>query len=138
MRSLKTTGGLTHGRGMTEIQRLVWLLSMPVTAEVNGALQEFTGVNYTASEQHKDTFASRIKRDMNDTKKILGFMDARNSFSEDSSLRCIATGVTADEQANADRAKEIGNEILTGMTGKSSEEYVFRKFNQASSGNQHK
>ena len=131
MRSLKTTGGLTHGRGMSEIQRLVWLLSMPVTAEINGALQEFTGVNYTSSEQHKDTFASRIERDMNDTKKILAFMDARNPFSEDPSLRCVVTGVTADERANADRSKEIGKEILTGMTGKSSEEYVFRKVNQA-------
>ena len=130
MRSLKTTGGLTHGRGMSEIQRLVWLLSMPVTAEMNGALQEFTGVNYTSSEQHKDTFASRIKRDMNDTKKILAFMDARNPFSEPS-LRCIVTGVTADERTNADRVKEIGKEILTGMTDKSSEEYVFRKVNQA-------
>ena len=89
MRSLKTTGGLIHGTGMSEIQRPVWLLSVPVTAEINGALQEFTGVNYTSSEQHKDTFASRIKRDMNDTKKILAFMDARNPFIEDPSLRCI-------------------------------------------------
>ena len=45
-------------------------------------------------------------------------------------LQYIVTGVTADERTNADRAKEIGKEILTGMTGKSSEEYVFRKVNQ--------
>ena len=30
MRSMKTSGGLTRGRGMTEQQRLIWLLSMPV------------------------------------------------------------------------------------------------------------
>lgn len=29
MRSLKTSGGLTRGRGMTEQQRLIWLLSTP-------------------------------------------------------------------------------------------------------------
>ena len=66
------------------------------------AVQEFTGVNYTATAQHKDTFASRIKRDMNDTKKTLGFLDERYPFSEDPSIRCIATGVTADEWTNSD------------------------------------
>ena len=30
MRSMKTCGGLTRGRGMTEQQPLIWLLSMPV------------------------------------------------------------------------------------------------------------
>ena len=34
MRSLKTTGGLTRGRGMLEVLKLVWLLSIPVTAEI--------------------------------------------------------------------------------------------------------
>ena len=33
MRSLKTSGGLTRGRGFTEQQRLIWLLSMPACAE---------------------------------------------------------------------------------------------------------
>ena len=32
---LKTTGGLTWGGGMTESQRLVWLLSTPACAQVN-------------------------------------------------------------------------------------------------------
>ena len=35
MRSMKTSGGLTRGRGMTEQQRVIWLLSMPACAEVN-------------------------------------------------------------------------------------------------------
>ena len=37
MRSLKTTGGLTRGRGMTETQRLVWCLARHACAEVNSA-----------------------------------------------------------------------------------------------------
>ena len=32
MRSMKTSGGLARGRGMTQQQRLIWLLSMPVCA----------------------------------------------------------------------------------------------------------
>ena len=38
MRSLKTTGGLTRGRGMEESQRITWVLSNPICAEVNNAL----------------------------------------------------------------------------------------------------
>ena len=54
MRSVKTSGGLTRGKGMTEIQRLVWLMSMPLCVEVNDAMQELTGIKYETSEQHKD------------------------------------------------------------------------------------
>ena len=70
---------------MSKVQRLVWLLSMQVTAEMNNSLQEFIRVNYTTSEQHKESFTSRIKKDMKDTKspgRILEFMDARNPFSD--------------------------------------------------------
>ena len=65
---------------MSETQRLVWLLSMPITAEVNNAMQQLTEVDYTTSEQHKDMSDSRIKRDMKDTKTILEFMGARDPF----------------------------------------------------------
>ena len=47
MRSMKTCGGLTRGRGMTETQRLVWLIAHPVCAEVNNAMQQLTGVQYS-------------------------------------------------------------------------------------------
>ena len=62
MRTLKTSGGLTRGRGMTETQRLVWVLSSPVCAEVKIALQEVTGVSYKTSDQHKDLTHSRQLR----------------------------------------------------------------------------
>ena len=35
MRSIKTHGGLTRVKGMTENQRLVWVLSMLVCASIN-------------------------------------------------------------------------------------------------------
>ena len=46
MRILKTSGGLTRGRSMTENQRLIWLLSMPSCAEINFTMQELTGTLY--------------------------------------------------------------------------------------------
>ena len=54
MCALKSSGGLTRGSGMTERQKAIWLLSMPVTAEINGAMQEFTGTKYETTDQHKE------------------------------------------------------------------------------------
>ena len=62
---------------MSETQRLVWLLSMPITAEVNNAMQQLTEADYTTSEQHKDMSDSGMKRDMKDTKTIVEFMGAK-------------------------------------------------------------
>ena len=59
MRSVKTTGGLTCGRGLTETQRFVWLLSMPTCAEVKCALQDLTAVAYNTSDQHKEAIRGR-------------------------------------------------------------------------------
>ena len=66
MRSLKSTGGLTRGSGMTEDMRNLWTLSAPVTSEYNIAMQDFTNLTYTTSPQHKDSTEARIKRDASD------------------------------------------------------------------------
>jgi hypothetical protein len=83
MRSLKTTGGLTRGRGMYESQRLTWRLSSPICAEVNNALQEYTSVHYNTSDQHKDMTKARQERDTNDTQKLLSFLTLKDPFDTD-------------------------------------------------------
>ena len=109
-----------------ETQQFVWLLSMPITAEVRNAMQKLTEIDYTTSEQHKDMSDSRIKWDMKDTKTILEFMEARDPFSEDSTLRSIVTGVIADNRVNVDKAKEVGQNILKTMAHKNTEGYTFK------------
>ena len=47
VRSMKTSRGLTRGRGMTETQCLIWLMAHPVCAEVNNA------ATYWCTVQHK-------------------------------------------------------------------------------------
>ena len=54
MRSIKTHDGLTRGKGMTENQRLVWVLSMAVCASINETMQKFSDVSYKTSDKHKD------------------------------------------------------------------------------------
>ena len=58
MRNLKTSGELTHGSGMTELQRNIWTLSTPVSAEVHNALQELSGLEKKTGEQN----VSRLER----------------------------------------------------------------------------
>ena len=52
MRSLKTTGGLTRGSGMSDITRAVWLLSNPIISTYSLTMEETVQVIYTGSEQH--------------------------------------------------------------------------------------
>jgi hypothetical protein len=92
MRSIKTSGGLTRGRGMNENQLAVWLLSMPECAEMNNAMQEFTDTAFCASEQHKEMTTARQNRDLKNMKIVAEFLSDRNPFTDDVTLRNIANG----------------------------------------------
>ena len=131
MRSIKTTGGLTRGHGMTDIQRLVWLLSMPACADVSHSMQEFTGVSCNTCEQHKDATQSRIKRDSEDTYKILNTLSDLDPFGPDPSLRGLVSRLTAHDSVNVDDAKDVGQLILKSMVGKSVTSISFVRKKQA-------
>lgn len=131
MRSLKTSGGLTRGRGMTETQRSVWVMASHVCAEVNSALQHLTDVMYVTSEQHKDLSKSRQEKDVADTQKMLAFLHERDPFQDDATLHNIVTGVVAQMKVNVDEAKTVGERLLGQMAGERVLEYSFKKKDQA-------
>jgi len=41
---MKTSGGLTRGRGMTEQQRVIWSLAMPASAEMSRVMQDLADI----------------------------------------------------------------------------------------------
>jgi len=133
MRSIKTDGGLTRGKGMTENQRLVWVLSMPqgACASTNDAMQKFSDVLYETSDQHKDTSAARQARDVSDTLELITYLKERNPFAQNDSLYNIANGMTAQEAVNVEKSKEIGEKVIASMVGKSVDTFKFRKADQA-------
>ena len=131
IRSLKTSGGLTRGRGMAEAQRTMWLLSMPAYAEISQGMKEFSNTTYLTSEQHKDSTKARISIDNCDMKALAQFLEARNPFDGDQSLHCISSGVVADETVNVDTAKDIGESHLKSMENKCVEDFTFKKKSQA-------
>ena len=114
-RNVKTSGGLTQGNSMSDLQCLVWLISIPACAGVNRAMQEVTYINYDTSEQHKDLAKTRQEHDHQDTKKLLHILIDRSPFGADSSLHSIVTGITAGPIINVDKAKEVGNLVLKSM-----------------------
>jgi hypothetical protein len=131
MRSVKSVGGMTRGRGMSESQRAQWLLSMPACADMNNAIQEFTGNKFETNEQHKESSEARVVRDNADIHTLSEFLHERNPFSDEHSLRNIETGAVADANVNVDKAKLIGQTILNEMENQNVSEYTFKRTNQA-------
>ena len=131
MRSVKVNGGLTRGRGLSETQRALWVLSMPACADISNSLQEFTGEKYVSSDQHVEASITRIERDTKDRHTIISFLRERNPFaSDDSQLRNIETGAVAETKVNVDRAKIIGQSIVRGMVDKKVTDYTFKRTDQ--------
>ena len=94
MKSLKTTSGLTRGKGMREVQHLIWLMSRPTCLEINNIMQGFSSVSYCTTDQHEEATSARIERDLKDTRiLLLSILTERNPFSDDSTLHNITTGV---------------------------------------------
>jgi len=117
MRSLKSTGGLTRGSGMTEEQRTLWTMSSPICSEYSMAMEDFDKCAFTTSEQHKELTPARKDRDQIDIRKVREKLEKHNPFSTDPSLRNIVTGVEASEEVNVDNYVEVGRKIIEKMEG---------------------
>ena len=127
MRNIKTSGGLTRGKGFTEMQRSVWCQAMPYCAAINRAMQKVTDLFYTTSEQHKEAGSSRRNRDYKDIQTIFDFFKERPPFMAVHPLRNIVSGEVAGHLVNVDRAKDIGQDILNSMCGKEAKTWTFKK-----------
>lgn len=114
MRSIKSRGGLTRERGVTETVQLQWVYSMHECAAVHNAMTSLTNVKHTASEQHKEWGESRSKRDYEDLKHIEEWFDHHEPFDmNEPRLRSLSSGLTASEGdgINCHKTEEIGMAI---------------------------
>ena len=102
---------------------------MPDCADSN-IVNNLTNITYLTSDQHRDVTKARKARYDKDNLAILGFLQERNPFVSDPSLRNIATGVTADVTVNAHKVKEVGNKIIDSMEGINTLEHTFKKKRQ--------
>ena len=93
MRSLKTTGGLTRGTGLSDVQRSIWLLSKPVCSNYSLQMEDNIGILHSTSEQHKSIGKTRLKRDIEDTGKIMDRLQNVSPFDGVQSLINTVNGV---------------------------------------------
>lgn len=130
MRSLKSAGGLTRGTGFGEIQRTIWLKSMPDCAAMNDAMQHFTNKALETSEQHKEMGLARRKRDIHDAKIVYDFLSERNVFENIPGLRNIVDGIVSNAHCNPYLAESVGCAIINKLEKNGSSDYVFKKKDQ--------
>ena len=131
MRSLKTSGGLTRGRGIDESQRTIWSLSMPACVSTNHTMQELSGVMQKTGEQNKDMSNARQSRDWKDTSTVVQFLKARNAFECNGNLCNIASGVHAHESVNVDSSKSLEVKFSEKMEGATPAHFSFKRSDQA-------
>ena len=114
MRSLKSRGGLTCGRGVTETVRLTWIHSMHGAASVHNSMTELTNAKHRTSEQHIELGKSRMKRDKEDSLKLQEWLEVCHPLDrKDASLRNVYTSVTAriTDKINCDDVEKVGKGI---------------------------
>ena len=102
-------------------------MSRPITSEYNVAMQEFTNLSYTTTEQHKDSTEARTKRDAVDLEEINSKLEAWSPFSPDPSWRNVATGVVAEEAVNVHEYESAGCRINHKMKGQPAFTFSFSR-----------
>ena len=123
MRSLKTKGGLTIGRGMDESVRHSWVLSLSHTALIHDAMSQLTGAISITSEQHHELGTARTKQDNDHCQKMLDWISLRNPFLvPGENLQSLSTGLVSNSQVdevNCEQCESIGEKIQTSLNDKS-------------------
>ena len=117
--------GITHGRGLEENQRLIWLFSRPAFAYLKYELDQLYENN--DSYTNKELRETRMKEDTEAINKILRYTKEHNPFNYDNqNLVDISTGISYPN-SNAHKALEIGTDILNKMCGIEVKKFTFRK-----------
>ena len=112
MRTIKSRGGLTRGRGMTESVRHLWVLSLNHSASIHQAVMELSGLTLKSSEQHIEIGPTRKNRDYQDGTKFREWLEQHNPFSfEDAHLHSLSTGwvsMVGEDEVNCEKAEDLG------------------------------
>ena len=117
MRAVKSRGGLTHGRGLTDSVRLVWIKSMHQCASLTAAPTALTETEHNGNNiVHVELGKSRINRDNEDLNKLIEFLDQHNPFNQSDDRLCsISSGVIAsdEDEINCDQAEKVGEHFYS-------------------------
>lgn len=134
MAAVKGRGGLTHGRGVSESVRSLWIGSVHKTAAVKTALAQLTNTDYCHDQiVHVEQGKARVKRDNADLCKMLDFIEIHDPFSTvDCRLRSLTSGIVAADSDNidCDDAEAVGCRIMRKIDGAKFTDVSFKRSEQ--------
>lgn len=118
MRSSKSIGGLTHGRGLSERTLTKFIACAPGSLQICEAFEKFSGCVTQFNEQHTELRCSRRERDLQDINKFLGWLRIHNPFRQSNDLVSLSSGlVVTSSSVNCDEAYDVGLNCLKDIEG---------------------
>ena len=111
MRSIKSRGGLTRGRGFTESTRHQWVHAAHQCVVIHEAMTLISKSTLANSEQHVELGVSRKNRDASDLSKIQTCFREHNLFEGGPEFRSLSTRICSDGTVNCDNSEKVGKEI---------------------------
>lgn len=136
MRAMKTTGGLTRGRRITDSTLAQWVGAVPLCIPICEALEELSGMHCETSDQHSlhkdhaELGQARQTQDAADRNRLFEWLKSHNPFEYSDKLVSIFTGVEADSRINCDNAVTIGSEQHMQMMGQNFADLKLQKKKQ--------
>uniref|UniRef100_A0A6P7FJD1 Uncharacterized protein LOC114328610 n=1 Tax=Diabrotica virgifera virgifera TaxID=50390 RepID=A0A6P7FJD1_DIAVI len=117
MKAMKTDGGIARGRNTKESVMSKWVYSMHAMNTVCERLEDLANVIMDTTEQHVDASDSRVNKDAKDIQKLLEWFSTHDPFPEVDKIVSIASGVVGDSTINGYKAREIGLDSISKITG---------------------
>lgn len=123
MRLMKSSGGLTRGRGITPSVLIKWTKNMAPASEICQSLEVFSGMK----DNNEYILKSAIKRDKKDIEKLTYWLKNHFPFDENPDLMSLSTGVIGDTTINCYNAREIGMKNFQSILNLNFSELSFKR-----------
>lgn len=129
MRTMKSQGGLTRGRGITENVLFKWVHSMPTAHKVIESLESFARIDGTHEASGLvDSRPSRLKRDSEDLRSLINWIRDHPPFQISEKLFSLSTGIIGDTQnINCHNSKNVGHIMMEKNLNKTFDEVKFQR-----------
>jgi hypothetical protein len=130
MKHLKSSGGLTRGRGTSDSIVSRWTLGLSTHRKICDAVEQFSVVDFVSSEQHVDSRESNLHRDKTDAQKMMDWFRQHPPFPNTPELVSISTGIVGDDTINCYMSKEVGVECISSIVDKNFQSVKFKRSNR--------
>lgn len=106
MRSMKSQGGLTHGRGISNSVLSRWTGGAVYMLNICEQLERFWGISCITPEQHVDMRPTQIKRDTADVEKLNNWFSTHPPFPFTDKILSISSGIVGGPEINCHLASK--------------------------------